>query len=119
MLRELREITPTRIWEGVVARVVEGDELTLAVVELPPGGLVPEHRHHNEQLGVCVSGTLTFRAGDESREFGPGGTWRVLAGVPHEVLAGPDGAVVVEAFAPRRDDWRDLEDAPVAAPRWP
>ncbi|MFI6600729.1 cupin domain-containing protein [Nonomuraea sp. NPDC050536] len=119
MLRKLEDIQPTRIWNDVLARVVHGEKLTLSVVEIPPGGVVPEHHHPNEQLGLCLQGSLTFRVGDDRRELGPGGTWRILAEVPHEVEAGPHGAVVVEAFAPIRDDWNGLELAPHAPPRWP
>ncbi|MFC6901238.1 cupin domain-containing protein [Nonomuraea dietziae] len=84
-----------------------------------PHGLVPEHRHVNEQIGLCLQGTLTFRVGQETRGLGPGGTWRILAHVPHEAQAGPEGAVVVEVFAPVRDDWAELEQAAPATPRWP
>ncbi|SEG65055.1 Cupin domain protein [Nonomuraea solani] len=117
MLTDLSAIAPTRIWKDVLARVVQGDRLTLAVVELPPGGVVPEHHHANEQLGLCLTGTLTFRVGDETRDLGPGGTWCIRADVPHEVTAGPDGAVVVEAFSPPRTDW--TETAPRETPHWP
>ncbi|MEV4165840.1 cupin domain-containing protein [Nonomuraea dietziae] len=119
MLTHLNAIPPTRIWKDVLARVVQGEQLTLAVVELPPNGLVPEHRHVNEQIGLCLQGTLTFRVGQETRGLGPGGTWRILAHVPHEAQAGPEGAVVVEVFAPVRDDWAELEQATPATPRWP
>lgn len=119
MLTHLNAIPPTRIWNDVLARVVQGEQLTLAVVELPPNGLVPEHRHVNEQIGLCLQGTLTFRVGQETRGLGPGGTWRILAHVPHEAQAGPEGAVVVEVFAPVRDDWAELEQAAPATPRWP
>ena len=70
-------------------------------------------------MGMIVVGSLAFRIGDERREIGPGGTWRVLANTPHEVEVGPDGAVVVEVFAPRRDDWASLEPAESRPPRWP
>ncbi|MCP2357027.1 quercetin dioxygenase-like cupin family protein [Nonomuraea thailandensis] len=119
MLTTLSAIPPTRVWKDVLARVIHGEQLTLAVVELPPGGLVPEHRHVNEQIGLCLHGTLTFRVGQETRDLGPGGSWRILANVAHEVQAGPEGAVVVEAFAPARDDWAGLEQAAPAPPRWP
>lgn len=119
MLQDLRDIQPTRIWNDVIARVVDGEQLTLSVVEIPPGGVVPAHRHPNEQLGVCVQGSLTFRVGDAVRELGPGGTWRILAEVPHEVTAGPGGAVVVEAFAPVRADWAGLEKVAAKSPEWP
>jgi unsaturated pyranuronate lyase len=118
-MRELGSIRPTRIWSDVMARIVQGERVTMAVVELPPGGIVPEHRHPNEQLGLCLEGAVTFRVGDETRQLGPGGTWRILSDVPHEVEAGPAGAVVVDVFSPVRDDWGRLEPASEAPPRWP
>jgi len=122
-LRELAEITPIQVWESVVARRVQGDQLTLSIVELAPDSIVPEHRHPNEQCGLVIEGEVTFRIGDETRRFGPGGTWRILGDVPHEVHTGPDGAVVVDAFAPIRADWDDrptvgTADEP-AIPVWP
>lgn len=118
-LTDLGSLPPLRIWQDVTARVVQSDLITMAVVEIPPGGLVPEHRHRNEQVGLCLSGSLTFTIGEESGTAGPGGMWRIRAGIPHEVRAGPDGAVVVEAFSPVRDDWAGLEEAPRTPPRWP
>jgi hypothetical protein len=51
---------------------------------------------------------LTFRIGDETRELDPGSTWVVPSLVPHEVHVGPDGALLVELFAPPRADWAGL-----------
>src|SRR5262245_37425414 len=115
----LAEIAPHRLWEGVVARVLEGERVTFAVVELAPGAVVPEHAHENEQVGVLVRGSLRFRIGEEERELAPGGTWRIPARVPHEVTTGPDGATAVEVFAPARDDWAALERLSPSAPGWP
>jgi quercetin dioxygenase-like cupin family protein len=116
---DLATIAPHRIWEGVAARVVQGERVTVAVVELDAASVIPEHRHDNEQVGLIASGSLTFRIGDEERELGPGGSWCVPAGVPHEIRTGPEGAVVVEAFAPIRDDWAPLERDRPTPPRWP
>ena len=110
---------PIRIWDGVLARTIEGRQLSAAIVELDAGSVVREHRHENEQLGFVVSGSVTFRIGDETRELGPGGTWRIPANVPHEVHAGRDGAVVVDVFAPARDDWQALERLPAQSPVFP
>ena len=71
-----------RIWDGVTAQAVEGERTTLAVVDLEPGSAVPEHSHDNEQLGVLIRGSMRFRVGEESRELGPGDTWRILGHVP-------------------------------------
>ena len=116
---ELPSIGPQRIWDGVVVRAVHGERITLGVVELEPNAVVPEHSHENEQLGMVLGGSLTFRVGDDSRELGPGGTWRIPANVPHEVTTGPDGAVVIDVFAPTRADWSALEPEQPRPPLWP
>jgi quercetin dioxygenase-like cupin family protein len=116
---DVRAIPPQRIWEGVTGRVVYGEQVTLGVIELEPGREVPEHSHENEQVGVLVAGSLTFRADGEERELGPGGVWRILADVPHSVRVGAGGAIVIEAFSPPREDWRKLERQDPAPPRWP
>ncbi len=108
-----------RIWEGVHVRVVHGERITLGVIELDAGSVVPEHSHEHEQLGICLSGSLVFRVGDESRELRPGETWSIPGNVSHEVHVGPDGAVVLDVFAPTRDDWRDAPQTERREPRWP
>jgi quercetin dioxygenase-like cupin family protein len=118
-MNELKDLRPKPVWNGVSARAVEGDRITLSVVEMEPETLVPEHTHENEQIGVLLSGSLLFTIDGEQRQFGPGGTWRILGNVPHEAKAGPEGAVVVEAFSPIRDDWHAIEDDDPQQPVWP
>ena len=36
-------------------------------------GDVPEHSHANEQVGILIEGSVTFRIGDETAEVEPGG----------------------------------------------
>jgi quercetin dioxygenase-like cupin family protein len=56
--------------------------------------------------------------GDETRDLAPGDTWRILSNVPHEVTAGPEGALAIECFTPVRADWAALDrDEGRAAPR--
>jgi quercetin dioxygenase-like cupin family protein len=111
--------TPLKIWDGVIARAVHGERVTFSVVELDADCFIPEHTHENEQVGMVVLGSVTFRVADETRKLGPGGNWRITANVPHEVRTGPEGAVVIEAFSPCRDDWAGLERDEPRLPRWP
>jgi quercetin dioxygenase-like cupin family protein len=108
-----------RIWDGVHGRIVHGERVTLGVLELDANSIVPEHSHEPEQLGMCLAGSLQFRVGDETRELGPGETWSIPSNVPHEVHVGPDGAVVIDVFAPTREDWRDAPRVDAREPRWP
>jgi quercetin dioxygenase-like cupin family protein len=109
------------VWGTAVrARRVEGDRITLALVELAPDAVVPGHQHEAEQLGMVIEGRVTFTIGEERRELGPGGTWRIPSNVPHQVTTGPDGATVIDIFNPPRSDWDGLPESPAEAPRrWP
>lgn len=109
------------VWGAAVrARRVEGDRITLALVELAPDAVVPGHQHDAEQLGMVVEGTVWFTIGDERRELGPGGTWRIPSNTPHQVTAGAAGATVIDIFNPIRSDWDALPVNPASPPRtWP
>jgi quercetin dioxygenase-like cupin family protein len=117
---DVAAIRPQEIWKGLIARAVHGERLTLAVVELDPEAVVPEHSHENEQLGIVLRGSITFRVGDEERTLAPGETWRIHAHKPHTAHAGRDGAVVIDVFAPpRHEDWHAFDHLDTQPPRWP
>jgi len=118
-MRNLESIERREIWDGVTARMVEGERMTLAIVEIAPGKRVPEHRHDNEQIGFVIEGTVTFTVGDETRTLGPGGSWRILSNVAHHVEVGPNGAIVAEAYAPIRADWSAIPLLEPSEPTWP
>lgn len=118
-LTDLSTIAPLQVWDGVRARRVQGDRITLAVVELDANAVVPEHRHPSEQNGLVISGQVTFTVGDERRVLGPGGTWRIFGDVPHAAEAGPDGAVLIDVFSPIRSDWDALPSIDPTDPVWP
>ncbi|HZU20401.1 MAG TPA: cupin domain-containing protein [Gaiellaceae bacterium] len=110
------ELDPVKIWEGVSARVVSGEQAALTVVELEPNAHVREHHHPNEQTGILLRGAVRFRIDDEEKELRPGDMWVVPADAPHEVHAGVDGAFIVELFAPPRADWDGFERLPPSTP---
>jgi unsaturated pyranuronate lyase len=93
--------------------------MTLVVIELAPGAEVPEHSHDNEQLGVLLEGAMSFTIGGEQGDVSPGSFWRIRSNVPHSVVAGPEGAVAVEVFAPVRTEWAGLPPAEPGPGRWP
>jgi|SRR5690242_6608990 quercetin dioxygenase-like cupin family protein len=116
---DLSAIPPQLLAEGYLARAVHGEQLTLAVVEVEPGAELPEHSHVNEQHGMVIEGSVVFRVGDESRNLGPGGIWRIPANTPHTVTGGDQGAVVVDIFSPPRDDWAARETLEPRQTVWP
>jgi unsaturated pyranuronate lyase len=115
---DLAAIPPQQLSAGYIARAIHGTRLTVAVVEIEPHAELPEHSHENEQLGIVLRGSVRFRVGSEEKTVQAGGTWNIPSHVPHFVKGGPDGAVVLDVFAPTREEWKAL-DAIAAAPSWP
>jgi quercetin dioxygenase-like cupin family protein len=115
----LPDLGPLPIWNGVLSRAIHGAQLTLAVVELAPGCVVPEHHHPNEQLGLVLKGSMVFAIGGERRELVAGDTYNIPANVPHSVTAGPGGGVAVDVFSPVRADWAGFAALEPVRPVWP
>jgi unsaturated pyranuronate lyase len=120
-LVDVADLPVIDVWgEAVRARRIQGERITFSIVELAPDAIVPGHQHEAEQLGMVIEGTVTFTIGDERRELGPGGTWRIPSNTPHQATAGPGGATLIDTFSPPRADWDSL---PVGDPRpvvrWP
>lgn len=112
--------TPSQqIAEGLTARSTHGARLTLTLIELEPGTALAEHAHLSEQLGLLLAGTLDFQVAGEHRSLVVGSTWCIPANTPHSGHAGPEGAVLIEGFAPPRSEWDALPLNPPSTGRWP
>ena len=103
--RSVSELEPLAIWRGAKARAVNGDRVTMAIVDLEPDLEIPEHQHDNEQVGFVLKGHVTMVVAGASRRLGIGDTYLIPSNVPHSASTGPDGATVVDVFAPVRADW--------------
>ncbi len=91
---------------GAAARAVFGARSMLNLVQLEPGATVATHSHPHEQLGLILRGSMTMTIGDERREIRTDDAYMVPPEVSHGGSAGPDGAVVLDVFAPVREDYR-------------
>lgn len=117
--KPVAELEPIQLADGIKARAVNGERMTMALVDLAPNAISPEHRHENEQLGFVVRGSMTMRIGDEVLELHAGDTYAIPSEVEHGAAAGPDGCTVTDVFAPIRADWETRERLEPAKPDWP
>ena len=91
-------------------QMLNGAAMTLARITLASGAVVPEHRHENEQIATVLVRSGSIRVGDEERVVGAGESVLIPGDVPHSVVALED-SVVLDVFAPRREDWLRGDDA--------
>ena len=115
----IRDLRPILLAKGLTARAVNGERITMAVVDLEPNAASPDHHHENEQLGFVLNGSIEFRVASDKRVLHAGDSYVIPSHVPHQAVAGAEGATVVDIFAPVRADWEKLERLAPAPGRWP
>ena len=99
---------------GIVRQRVDGVESTFSRWEIAAGGVVPSHSHINEQVTLLMSGAGEVVSGDDRFSLRPGDMLVLPPNVPHEYTFTED-SIVIEFFAPRRQDWID---AAGGRPNW-
>ena len=74
--------TPT----GNVRGVDHGASISLILDRSAPGEGPKLHRHPYDETWVVVAGNLTFQAGEERLDAGPGDIVLVPSGMPHKFV---------------------------------
>ncbi len=115
----IAEARPYIIWPGAIARTLDGERLTLAVVDLEPNLAVAEHQHENEQLGIVLKGSITMIIGGTSKRLVAGDMYAIPGNLRHSAQTHEQGASVIDVFAPVRADWAAKERAEPSKGRWP
>lgn len=99
-------VTSVDMMPGVSRKVMtDGEKMMLVEVTLDAGAVVPMHTHPHEQTGYVARGKMRFEIGGETTELGPGDSWMIPGGVPHEATA-IEACVVLDIFSPPREDFR-------------
>jgi len=91
---------------GASARALFGERAMINLVEMEAGATVARHSHPHEQLGLILRGSMTMTIGAEERELGELDGYLVAPGTEHGGRAGPTGALLLDVFAPVREDYR-------------
>ncbi|MGV3607773.1 MAG: cupin domain-containing protein [Planctomycetaceae bacterium] len=94
------------IFPGVDIYTLAGEKMMLSRVEFAPHAIVQPHSHPHEQMGMLISGELTFTIGGETRTLKPGEMWNIPGGVVHSAVAGAEPVVALDFFHPVREDYR-------------
>lgn len=89
---------------AIIRQALHGEKTTLSRWTLKAGSGVPMHSHANEQATVILSGRAVAKSGEQSYDLGSGDVMLFPPNVEHEFAIVED-AVVLDFFAPRRDDW--------------
>ena len=96
-----RELT-----NGVTTRIFPGEQAMLSVVRIESNARGTLHSHPEEQWGYLIEGSATRIQDGEHIEVEKGSFWRTPPNVEHSVIAGPEGCVILDVFAPPREEYK-------------
>src|SRR5262245_10606531 len=99
-----RELAP-----GIQRQFLTTDRMTIARFTLARGAVVPKHSHDHEQVSSVVSGALKFTVAGNEVVVRAGEAIQIPSWAEHSVDVLED-TVVVDTFAPVRQDWLDGTD---------
>ena len=99
------DVRPFVLTEGVRGRPLFGELGMLNLIEFEPGAVVPLHSHPHEQLGIVLRGMQALVIDGAAHELGPMEGYVLPGAVEHAAYCGPDGALVLDVFAPVREDY--------------
>ena len=91
---------------GIEARIFVGEQAMVSVVNIEPDREGVVHSHAEEQWGVLLKGSGVRSQDGEVVEVTVGDFWLTPAHVKHGFRAGPDGATILDVFAPPREAYR-------------
>jgi quercetin dioxygenase-like cupin family protein len=93
-------------------RLITGERVMLAQVELQRGCIVPQHAHVHEQVTYVLAGCLRLTVGEDgatSYDLRAGDVIHLPSNLPHAAEALED-AQVLDVFSPPREDWLNRSD---------
>ncbi len=97
---------PKTVAPGIHIHTFWQEKMLVAMVELEPNAILPEHKHPHEQAGVMLGGELIFTIDGETRTCTAGDSYIIPGGVPHSAIAGENGAQVMDVFSPVREEYK-------------
>lgn len=95
-----------KLGEGITTRIFPGDQAMLSVVRIAPHSTGAPHSHPQEQWGVLLEGACVRIQGGAEVAMKAGDFWRTPGGVEHTIIAGSDGAVILDVFSPPRGEYK-------------
>jgi len=98
---------PRTLNSGVQAQVFHGDQSTMMIARFGPNMPGRIHKHPHEQWHFVLEGSCTRVHEGEEVFCKQGDFWVTLGDTMHTVISGDDGLVLLDFFAPARDDYRE------------
>ena len=91
---------------GIKGQVFHGEQSTMMIARFGPNMPGRIHKHPHEQWHYVLEGSCTRVHEEEEVACKQGDFWVTPGNTMHTVIAGDDGLVLLDFFAPAREDYK-------------
>ena len=100
---KLQEVEERVLFEGYTAKIMHGDDITVAHVRVKANSPLPEHAHPHEQVMNLIEGEFLFTVDGVEHQMKAGESYLIPSNVPHSAKSITD-CYIIDVFTPTRDD---------------
>lgn len=94
-----------QLGEGLMAHIFPAGQSMASVVKIAPHAQGTIHSHPQEQWSILIEGSAVRIHDGEHIPVSKGDFWVAPGGSEHGIIGGPDGAVIIDIFAPSRPEY--------------
>ena len=104
-LEDLSDGIFRQLTDDITAHIFPAEQSMASVVTIAPNAYGTLHSHPQEQWSVLIEGSATRLQNGDEIPVKKGDFWVAPGGVEHGIIGGPDGALIVDIFAPARPEY--------------
>lgn len=105
MKLNLDNIPSKEIMKGFHAKMIHGENMTLAYWSIEKDAELPLHHHVHEQTVNMIKGKFQMKIGNEVHVFGPGDVFVIPSNTPHSGIA-LTHCRILDVFSPAREEYK-------------
>ena len=105
-INDLQKGIQRQLGDGLRTSIFCGEQAMISVVEIEPNAEGKIHSHPQEQWGLMLEWSGIRIQGGERIEIKKGDFWLTPGNVEHGIIAGNNGAKVIDVFSPPRDEYK-------------
>ena len=105
---KVADITPKKIHEGCLTRLVTGQKALISFLRIEPRTLFPVHQHPHEQLMIVVEGEIEEIVEEKSYLLKKGNVIILPSNIEHGGRTLDSPCEIIDIFSPPREDYLRL-----------
>ncbi|MHA1976475.1 MAG: cupin domain-containing protein [Candidatus Hodarchaeales archaeon] len=102
----MSEIKEHEVVTGFKGQFIHTENLTIAHWSITAGSILPEHKHHQEQVTNLIKGEFEMHCDEKNVKLESGGVVVIPSNALHSGKALTD-CYIVDVFYPTREDYRE------------